>query len=39
MKYGLYRGKNIEEMTREELMEALMVMGNLYTKELEEKLK
>lgn len=39
MKYGTYKGKTIEEMTREELMEALATMGNLYSKELEEKLK
>jgi hypothetical protein len=30
---GLYKGKEITEMTKEELIEALVVMGNLYTNE------
>jgi hypothetical protein len=38
-KYGMYKGKWIEEMTKEELMEALEVMGNLYQSELLNKLK
>jgi hypothetical protein len=36
---GYYKGKPIDEMSREELMAALIHMGNLYTRELEENLR
>lgn len=36
---GTYRGKPVEEMTKEELIEALENMSNLYQQTLLERLK
>ena len=30
-KLGLYAGKEVEKMTKEELIEAIVVLGNLYS--------
>jgi len=37
MSKGKYKGKEVEEMTREELIEAVLNLGYLYTKQLNEK--
>lgn len=37
-KIGLYKGKPIEEMTREELIEALVEMSNAYTELLKDNI-
>lgn len=37
--YGYFRGKALEDMTREELMEAIVVMSHLNTVQSENHLK
>ena len=36
-KIGLWRGKPVEEMTREELIEALVALGGLYASQISTK--
>lgn len=36
MTRGLYRGRRIEDLSREELMEALVEMGELYQKAIKD---
>lgn len=36
---GMYQGKYIEDMTREELMDAVMVLGTLYQNQIKESIR
>lgn len=36
---AMYRGKKLKDMTREEIVDALIVMGNLYSRSLEQMRK
>jgi hypothetical protein len=38
-KIGLWRGKPVEEMSREELIKALVEMAQMYTERLREGMK